>query len=188
MYTAFMDKSQPRNPAPDGCFSIQQASERTCLSAYTLRYYEQEGLLDPIRRDAGGRRRYTTEDVARVALLILMRDMGLTLTQIRAFAALTREGASAAPERRALIEAHQKQVQAQVDALCENLKMIEHKLDMMRRIESDPNEQAGWQERCLELLQKRNANRAQSAAPLSEVSAKTRSKTLKRRQPNRDHP
>lgn len=92
-----MDNSEPQNAMPHACFSIQQVSERTGLSAYTLRYYEQEGLLDPIRRDAGGRRRYTMEDVARVALLILMRDMGLTLAQIRAFTALMREGELSGP-------------------------------------------------------------------------------------------
>ena len=181
MYTACMDRSEPQNDAPDACFSIRQVSERTGLSAYTLRYYEQMGVLNPVGRDAGGRRRYTTEDVAWVALLILMRDMGLTLTQIRAFTALMRQGASTVPERRALIEAHYAQVQAQVEALCENLKMIEAKLAMMRRVESDPNENAGWQERCLELLQKRNASRAQSALAVTDGTAQTQTKPIKRR-------
>ncbi len=181
MYTGFMDKSQPQITIPEACFSIQQVSERTGLSAYTLRYYEQVGLLDPVGRDAGGRRRYTRDDVAWIAMLILMRDMGLTLGQIREFAALMREGESAAPERRALIEAHQAQVQAQVEALCESLEMIEHKLAMMRRMESNPNEQAGWQERCLDLLQKRNASRAQSAAAFKDADAMAQTKAVKRR-------
>lgn len=172
MYTACMDNAEPQYTTSDACFSIQQVSERTGLSAYTLRYYEQVGVLNPVRRDAGGRRRYTTEDVAWIALLILMRDMGLTLAQIRVFANLMREGDATAPERRALIEAHQAQVQAQVEALCENLKMIEEKLAMMRRVESDPNEKAGWQERCLDLLQKRNVSRAKSARTVTDMVAR----------------
>ena len=176
-----MDKSESQNTPSDACLSIQQVSECTGLSAYTLRYYEQEGLVDAIHRDAGGRRCYTRENVAWIALLILMRDMGMTLAQIRAFTALMREGANAAPERRALIEAHQAQVQAQVDALCANLSLIEQKLAMMRRVESDPNEKAGWQERCLEMLQKRNASRAQSVPAVTDTSAQTQTKKLKRR-------
>ena len=181
MYTALMDKSEPQNTASDACFSIQQVSERTGLSAYTLRYYEQVGVLNSVRRDAGGRRRYTTEDVAWIALLILMRDMGMQLTQIRAFADLMRAGTAAAPERLALIEAHQTQVKAQVEALCENLTMIEQKLAMMRRMEDNPNEQVGWQERCLDLLQKRNARRTQSIREVTDITAPAQPRKLKQR-------
>ena len=151
------------------------------MSAYTLRYYEQEGLLNPIGRDAGGRRRYTSDDMVWIALLILLRDTEMPLAQIRTFETLMQQGADASLQRRTLIEAHRAQVQAQVDALCESLTMIDQKLAMMRRLERNPDELAGWRENCLNMLQKRNADRAQSTMPAAEVSAKTRMKTLRRR-------
>ena len=181
MYTACMDKSEPQNTTPDACFSIQQVSERTGLSAYTLRYYEQVGLISPIGRDAGGRRRYTTEDVAWIALLILGRDTGMPLAQIQQFNALLRQGASTGPQRLALMEAHRAHVQAEMDALCANLKMIDQKIAMMRRAESDPSEYAGWQERCLDMLQKRSASRAQSDEADTDDTAQPQAAKRKQR-------
>jgi len=44
--------------------SIGEVAERTGLSVHALRFYEREGLLvGPVRRTAGGRRRYTGLDV-----------------------------------------------------------------------------------------------------------------------------
>src|SRR5579862_6436868 len=111
MYTAIMNTSDTSNTATPAWLSIQQVAERTGLSVHTLRYYEQIGLLDTVNRDAGGRRRYTPDDVAWIALLILMRDTGMPLAQIQAFAALMRLGPDGTPQRRALLEAHQAQVQ-----------------------------------------------------------------------------
>ena len=181
MYTACMDTLKRQLSASDACLSIRQVSERTGLSAYTLRYYEQEGLLNPIGRDSGGRRRYTSDDMVWIALLILLRDTEMPLAQIRMFETLMQQGPDAALQRRALIEAHRAQVQAQVDALCESLAMIDQKLAMMRRVERNPEELAGWRENCLDMLQKRNAERAQSVMPVAEANAKARMKRLRRR-------
>ncbi len=147
------------------------------MSAYTLRYYEQEGLLNPIGRDAGGRRRYTSDDMVWIALLILLRDTEMPLAQIRVFETLMQQGADASLQRRTLIEAHR----AQVDALCESLTMIDQKLAMMRRLERNLEELDGWRENCLNMLQKRSADRAQSTMPAAEVGAKERMKMLRRR-------
>jgi DNA-binding transcriptional MerR regulator len=123
-----MDSSEPHNAAPDATYSIQQVGERVGLSVHTLRYYERIGLLDAPARDAGGRRRYTYEDVAQIALLILMRDTGMPLQQIQEFVALMRQGDPKALERRRLLEEHQAEVQAQIDRLCENLAVVQRPL------------------------------------------------------------
>lgn len=39
--------------------AVSEAAERVGLTAYTLRWYEQEGLVAPVGRDSAGRRRYT---------------------------------------------------------------------------------------------------------------------------------
>jgi MerR family copper efflux transcriptional regulator len=44
--------------------TIQDVSRRSGLSEPTLRYYEQVGLIGPVRRDASrGHRRYREEDL-----------------------------------------------------------------------------------------------------------------------------
>ena len=43
--------------------TVSEAATKVGLSAYTLRWYEQEGLVDRVDRDSAGRRRYSEEDV-----------------------------------------------------------------------------------------------------------------------------
>ena len=47
----------------------------------TLRFYEAEGLIAPIRRPAG--RRYTRRDRARMLLILRGKRFGMSLTEIR---------------------------------------------------------------------------------------------------------
>ena len=46
-------------------YTIQEVSEKTGLTAHTLRYYEKEGLLTGVERSQGGFRQYSDEDLER---------------------------------------------------------------------------------------------------------------------------
>lgn len=50
------------------------AADRTGVSIDTLRYYEREGLIGPVRRSTGGRREYTEEDVFWIGLVTCFRE------------------------------------------------------------------------------------------------------------------
>jgi predicted site-specific integrase-resolvase len=41
--------------------TIQQVAQQTGLSVHTLRYYERNGLLEPVDRASSGHRRYSAE-------------------------------------------------------------------------------------------------------------------------------
>ncbi|WP_151770692.1 MerR family transcriptional regulator [Streptomyces abyssomicinicus] len=66
------------------------AADRTGVSIDTLRYYEKEGLIGPIRRSAGGRREYTEDDVFWIGLVTCFRDAGLGIADLREFVAILR--------------------------------------------------------------------------------------------------
>ena len=57
------------------------AAERTGVSLDTLRYYEREGLIGPIRRSAGGHREYTEDDLFWIGLVTCFRDRRAALEQ-----------------------------------------------------------------------------------------------------------
>jgi MerR family transcriptional regulator/heat shock protein HspR len=65
-----------------GLFSISVAAELAGLHPQTLRIYEREGLLDP-GRTAGGTRRYSQADIARLAEITTLTSDGLNLAGIR---------------------------------------------------------------------------------------------------------
>ncbi len=62
---------------------IGEAAARVGVSCRTLRYYEELGLLAPSERTPGGARRYTDDDIARLAHIRELQElMGFNLEEI----------------------------------------------------------------------------------------------------------
>jgi len=69
---------------------IGEAASATGLTEDTLRYYEREGLVGPIDRDASGPRRNGDNDVSRIGVVTCLRDAGLGIADLRRFTRLLR--------------------------------------------------------------------------------------------------
>ncbi len=65
-----------------GLFSISVAAELTGLHPQTLRIYEREGLLEPVR-SPGGTRRYSQNDIRRLQEICALTSDGLNVAGIR---------------------------------------------------------------------------------------------------------
>ena len=63
-------------------WTVGQVAEQFDLPTNVLRHWETVGLLRP-RRDSAGRRRYTRDDVVRVAVIHRSKGAGMSLDQIR---------------------------------------------------------------------------------------------------------
>ena len=74
--------------------SIAQVRELTGLSARTLRYYEELGLLPGVRRRAGGRRVYGGDEIERLRFIQRLKTMGLSLAQVKELNAVYAIGGS----------------------------------------------------------------------------------------------
>ena len=73
----------------DAGIRISDAATRVGVSARTLRYYEELGLLTPSLYTAGGERRYTLEDLAHLERILELREvLGMNLDEIREFLSL----------------------------------------------------------------------------------------------------
>jgi len=66
------------------------AADRTGLSLDTLRYYEREGLIGPVRRMSSGQLRYSEDDLAWIGIVSCLRDAGLGIADLRRFTELLR--------------------------------------------------------------------------------------------------
>ncbi len=62
--------------------TIGEVAERVGLRTSALRYYEDEGLLEPAAR-VGGHRRYEQDAVDRLVVIQFCRPPGFTLPEIR---------------------------------------------------------------------------------------------------------
>ena len=69
--------------APRGrdVFTIRDLTKEFSVSARTLRFYEEKGLLDPSRR--GEQRLYSRRDRARLAYVLAGKAVGFSLEEVR---------------------------------------------------------------------------------------------------------
>jgi MerR family transcriptional regulator, thiopeptide resistance regulator len=65
-------------------WSIQQVARMAGVTARTLRYYDQIGLLPPARVGPNGYRYYERPQMLRLQEVLLLRDLGLDLATIGA--------------------------------------------------------------------------------------------------------
>ncbi len=118
----------------DRVLPVGVAVARTGLSADTLRFYERQGLLPPVARSSGGQRRYTERDIERLTFLVHLRATGMSLSTMRRFAALRREGEAGRPGRLSMLLEHRAAVRQRVAELRQNLHVIDLKIDKHRRV------------------------------------------------------
>jgi DNA-binding transcriptional MerR regulator len=125
--------SGPARSGPQAGLSIAEAAHRTGVSVHTLRYYERAGLVvTSVDRTAGGWRRYHKLDLDWIVVCTRLRATGMPIKAIRRYAQLVSAGPGNEQERLALLEAHRADVTAKLAEVQENLKLIDHKIDVYR--------------------------------------------------------
>lgn len=126
--------------APTVSLSIAEAAEASGLSAYTLRYYEQIGLIAPIGRRSGARR-YSDADMRWLDFLVRLRATGMSMRDMQRYAQLLRKGNSSAAslaERQTLLEDHAERLEAEIRTQRETLAYIRKKIRLYEDMRTEP--------------------------------------------------
>ena len=92
----------------------------------TIRFYEEEGLLKPAVVSDGGHRRYTEDDLERLRLITDLRELGLSLCEIRSILEL-RTGCSNAAEFAIRFQ----------QVLAGHLEQAQRRLERLRRVKKE---------------------------------------------------
>jgi DNA-binding transcriptional MerR regulator len=125
--------------APTVSLSIAEAAQASGLSAYTLRYYEQIGLIAPIGRRSGARR-YSDADMRWLDFLVRLRATGMSMQGMLRYAQLLRKGNATASlvERQALLEAHAERLESEIRSQRETLQFIRKKIRLYEEMRAEP--------------------------------------------------
>ncbi len=83
--------------------NIKEIEERSGLTRANIRYYEQEGLIAPVRRE-NKYRDYSEEDLETLLRIALLRSLGFSLEEIRRLQSDEADFAAAMRERSAALE------------------------------------------------------------------------------------
>jgi DNA-binding transcriptional MerR regulator len=95
-------------------------ARRTGCTLRTVRFYEEAGILTPCERSGGGHRYFQPADLARLQLVLDLRDAGLSLEDIRTLIELKHRSTdpqAASREMSRLLETQIGEMQRKMDVL-----------------------------------------------------------------------
>lgn len=113
--------------------SIREVAARTGITTHTLRYYERIGLVHHVPRAKSGHRRYGEADLQWLELIKKLHTTGMPIRKMLEYARLVRRGDATMVARRALLDAHRLEVEAEVAHLHATLATIRKKLSFYDR-------------------------------------------------------
>ncbi|QEA58209.1 MerR family transcriptional regulator [Leuconostoc koreense] len=117
-------------------YSINEMSELTGLSKYTLRYYEKEKLIPLVKRNSSGHRIYNQKDVEWIEFLINIKQTGMSIENIRQFAEMKFDPKTMLLRKQMLLS-HRDSIIQQEKQLQDALGMIDKKLELYLSIEQN---------------------------------------------------
>ena len=63
--------------------NISEVEKLTGITKQSIRFYEKEGLLCPVRNDKNGYREYEAEEVRRLKFIYILRKIGIPVSEIK---------------------------------------------------------------------------------------------------------
>ncbi|TMC55310.1 MAG: MerR family transcriptional regulator [Chloroflexi bacterium] len=103
-----------------GEYRIGELASRVGMTERTIRYYEELGLLESVKRLEGGVRVYTDDDVRRLRYIKKLKTLGLSLQEMLELENLYRRhrsNRSVLPRLMELLDAHLATLDGRMDEL-----------------------------------------------------------------------
>ncbi|PYF02853.1 DNA-binding transcriptional MerR regulator [Ureibacillus chungkukjangi] len=108
-------------------YSISEVAKELNLTAYTLRYYDKEGLMPFVERTPSGKRIFTESDIGFLKVIQCLKLTGMPIKDIKNFIAWCSDGDSTLQQRYDMFVDRKATVVAQMEELKKTLEVIEHK-------------------------------------------------------------
>ncbi|MFD0674951.1 MerR family transcriptional regulator [Cohnella sp. GCM10027633] len=117
-------------------YTINEVAQRCDISAYTLRFYDKEGLLPFVSRTPSGNRSFSDADLEMVKLICCLKNTGMPIKEIKRYIDLFMLGADTADDRKRMMIEHRKSVLKQIDDLKKNVNLIDLKIAFYDNMEA----------------------------------------------------
>ncbi|MEF3307124.1 MerR family transcriptional regulator [Paenibacillus sp. GYB003] len=119
---------------------IKETAEKLRISPRAIRFYEQKGLIAPLKDGAGGYRRFDDDDMARLQMIVALREAGLGLDDIRQALPAQGEPGSAQGELIRHLELKRAEMAAAWIELKETIETADSMLSLLAREKALPVE------------------------------------------------
>ncbi|PWG00292.1 MerR family transcriptional regulator [Levilactobacillus bambusae] len=109
-------------------YTIGQVAERFGLSEYTIRFYDKQGLLPFVKRNAAGRREFTDDDLKTINIIVCLKECGVKISEIHHFVDMLMAGDDTLEDRLAFFKQQQENALEQLERQKKNLSKLDFKV------------------------------------------------------------
>lgn len=113
--------------------TIQEVANDFDLTKDTLRYYEKEGLIGPVKKNKSGIREYTENDLSRIEFIKCMRSAGLSISVLKEYIKLYDEGENTRDLRIKLLEKERITLKKKIEDMQKAYEKLNHKIDYYKK-------------------------------------------------------
>lgn len=106
-----------------GYLTTGELSKRLNVSVRTIRYYDQIGLVEPSRKETGGKRCYSSKDILKLQKILLLKSLNLSLEDSRSI--LAEQSIDS------ILAVHKSLLVSEIDQLQSSLKHTQSLLNLL---------------------------------------------------------
>lgn len=124
-----MTESTAIAQAPDTTpkYIIKQVSDKLGISSYTIRYYENIGLIPFVERKGANVRMFSDYTIEWLKLVICLRKTGMPIEEVKLYNDLCLKGDSTINERLGLIKTQEERIDQQIEELKKVKELLKRK-------------------------------------------------------------
>lgn len=108
-------------------YSIGEVAKMMGLSVEAIRYYDHAGLLPFVKRDQGGRRQFTEDNVQLMRMILDLKAAGVPIKEIAYFVSWRLDGDDSLGTRYEFLDEHEKVLEDQIAQLEQSLSYLRFK-------------------------------------------------------------
>ena len=108
-------------------YTVKDVAEMMELSTYTIRYYDNAGLIPGVDRSDGNIRLFSDYNVSWLKLVHCLRATGLSVEGVKHYIDMCQKGDSTIPERAELIFRQEKILREQLKKLQKQMEVLKYK-------------------------------------------------------------
>ena len=124
-------------------YSIGEVSKILSISAYTLRYYEKEGLIS-INRKENGLRDFSEEDIKLLKIIICLKETKMPIAHIKKYIEPSKGKVLTKDMLKKIFTIQKEHIEKEIKRLTQHLKLSKYKIWYYENIntledENDPH-------------------------------------------------
>jgi len=128
-------------------YQIGELAKLVNMSPRTIRYYEEIGLLNSVKRIEGGKRIYTDRDVQRLKFITRLKHLGLTLSEMNELEdiyQIHRTNKKVLPRLLELLDNHAVKIDERINQLVKlKADVLEYKKKIFQKLKVDDDLKKG---------------------------------------------